>query len=153
MTERDTEVLRLEVSSDPRLLGVIRGVLQVWLELVGLAVDRRDEVVLAVDEACANCIRHAYDGRIDEPVELLLSASAEWLEISVSDQGTPCPAECAEYRPLMAPEPHELKPGGLGVKLIHKVFDEVRFCPGTTIGNCVTMRLDRTTKGGVESED
>ncbi len=138
------ETVRLEVSSDPRLLAVVRGVLQVWLDLFDLAADRRHEVVLAVDEACSNAIRHAYDGRTDESVELVLAASGECFEITVSDRGTPCPTECAQYRPLLAPEPHEVAPGGLGVKLIHTVFDEVRFCPGTTSGNCVTMRLYRT---------
>ncbi len=145
--------IRLQVSSDPRLLGVIRGVVQVWLEVCGLVADRRHEVVLAVDEACSNAMRHAYGGRTDETVELVLSASTEWIEITVSDQGTPCPSECSEYRPLVAPAPHEVVPGGLGVKLIYEVFDEVRFCPGTTSGNCVTMRLQRTAKHEVDGED
>ena len=145
--------IRLQVSSDPRLLGVIRGVIQVWLEVCGLVPDRRHEVVLAIDEACSNAIRHAYKGRTDESVELVLSSSEEWIEITVSDQGTPCPSECSDYRPLVKPSEHELVPGGLGVKLIHEVFDEVRFCPGTTSGNCVTMRLHRTAKHEVGSED
>lgn len=145
--------IRLQVSSDPRLLGVIRGVIQVWLDVRGLVADRRHEVVLAVDEACSNAIRHAYEGRTDEAVELVLSATDEWIEITVSDQGTPCPSECSEYRPLEPPAAHELVPGGLGVKLIHEVFDEVRFCPGTTSGNCVTMRLNTTAKHEVGSED
>ncbi|RLE16902.1 MAG: hypothetical protein DRJ50_14640 [Actinobacteria bacterium] len=145
--------LRLQVSSDPRLLGVIRGVIHVWLEVLGLVIDRRQEVVLAVDEACSNAMRHAYEGRTDESIELVLSASDEWVEITVSDQGRPCPTECSEYRPLLPPEPHEVEPGGLGVKLIHEVFDEVRFCPGTSHGNCVTMRLHRTPKHEVVSED
>lgn len=153
MAETRTEVLRLEVSSNPRLLAVIRGVVQVWLGLMGCAADRRDEVVLAIDEACANCIRHAYDGRIDEPVEIRLAASPEWFEITVSDQGTPCPSECVEYRPLETPAPNEVTPGGLGVKLIYEVFDEVTFCPGTSRGNCVTMRLHRTVKNEVDGED
>ncbi len=153
MAEVEADVLRLEVSSDPRLLAVIRGVVQVWLGLVGLDADRRHEVVLAIDEACANCIRHAYEGRTDEPVELILSALPEWLEITVSDQGTPCPSECVEYRPLVAPAPHELEPGGLGVKLIYEVFDKVTFRPGTSRGNCVTMRLHRTVKNEVDGED
>ena len=145
--------IRLQVSSDPRLLGVIRGVIQVWLEVLGLLIDRRQEVVLAVDEACSNAMRHAYEGRTDKTIELVLSASNEWIEITVSDQGTPCPTECSEYRPLLPPAPHEVEPGGLGVKLIHEVFDEVRFCPGTTRGNCVTMRLHWTAKNEVDSED
>ena len=32
--------VRLQVSSDPRLLGVIRGVIQVWLEVLGLLIDQ-----------------------------------------------------------------------------------------------------------------
>jgi anti-sigma regulatory factor (Ser/Thr protein kinase) len=122
------------------------------MEILGLAEDRRDEVVLAVDEAMANAIRHAYQGRCDESVELVMTASPEWLEISVSDQGVPCPAECVERRPLAPPGPDELRPGGLGVKLIHEVFDDVRFCPGEDRGNCVTMRLRRTEKHEVDRE-
>ncbi len=92
-------------------------------------------------------------GAPTEAVELTMSATDKWFEISVSDQGTPCPAECAEYRPLVAPDPHEVKPGGLGVKLIHEVFDEVRFCPGSTSGNCVTMRLHRREEREGDDED
>jgi anti-sigma regulatory factor (Ser/Thr protein kinase) len=143
MADPKPSSLRVEVSSDPRVLGIIRGVLQVWLGLVGLAAERRAEVVLAVDEACSNCIRHAYGGQVDGAVELCFSSTDDWLEIVVSDRGTPCPTECAEYRPLEAPDPERLQPGGLGVRLIHEVFDEVQFCRGTKSGNCVTMRLHR----------
>ncbi len=145
--------IRFRVSSDPRLLGVVRGVIQAWLEVCSLVPDRRREVILAVDEACSNAIRHAYKGRTDGSIELVLSASDEWIEISVSDEGTPCPSECSEYRPMVRPDERELVPGGLGVKLIYEVFDEVRFCPGTTNGNCVTMRLYTTAKHEVGSED
>lgn len=144
----EVDELRLRTSSDPRLLGVIRGVLQTWLEIVGLEANRRSEVVLAVDEACANAIRHAYGGRVDGEVELILGLSDEWIEITVNDKGTPCPAECAEFKPMVRPNAHEVEPGGLGVQLIHQVFDEVRFCPGTEYGNCVTMRLRRMDKDG-----
>ena len=145
--------LRLEVTSDPRTLGVIRAVLQTWMEILGLETERRAEIVLAVDEACSNAIRHAYGGRDDGRVELILALVDGWIEITVSDQGTPCPAECVEAKPLTAPEPHELTPGGLGVQLIHQIFDEVRFCPGTTHGNCVTMRLRTSTADEVGRED
>ena len=69
------------------------------------------------------------------------------LEFQVSDQGVPCPAECAERRPLEAPDSENLQPGGLGVQLMYEVFDDVRFCPGVTAGNCVTMKLMRTKRG------
>lgn len=140
--------LRLAVSSDPRLLGVVRGVIQVWLEILGLRAEKRPEIVLAVDEACANAIRHAYGGRTDGEIELVLTLTDEWIQFTVNDQGRPCPPECAAYRPLERPAGQEIEPGGLGVKLIHEVFDEVSFCPGISGGNCVTMRLRRTPERG-----
>ncbi len=151
MTE-DNE-LCLEVSSNPRLLAVVRGVVGRWMEVLKVGGNRRDEVVLAVDEACANCMRHAYRGRTDEPIHVRLSADDEWVEISVSDRGVPCPADQAAYRPMSPPAPDSIEPGGLGVKLIYRVFDEVRFCPGADRGNCVTMRLRRTTDSEDNRED
>jgi anti-sigma regulatory factor (Ser/Thr protein kinase) len=100
--------------------------------------------VLAIDEACTNAIRHAYQGRSDGSVELSLFAAQDHLEFQVSDQGLPCPAECVEKRPMVTPDPDQLTPGGLGIQLIHNVFDEVDFCPGEDGGNCVTMKLKRS---------
>lgn len=149
----DVAELRLEVSSDPRLLGLIRGVLQVWLGIVKIDAERRAEVVLAVDEACSNAIRHAYGGRTDGRVELVLASSDEWIEITVSDEGTPCPPERTEYRPPAPTSANDIQPGGLGVRLMYEIFDELRFCPGSPRGNCVTMRLLRNTERGVKRGD
>ena len=77
-------------------------------------------------------------------VELSLHAGPEHLEIQVSDTGVSCPPECTERRPLQPPDVDDLQPGGLGIQLIHKVFDEVDFCPGESGGNCVTMKLKRS---------
>jgi anti-sigma regulatory factor (Ser/Thr protein kinase) len=133
--------LRLTVRSDPRLLVSIRSLVRVWVESWGVEKKTADKVVLAIDEACTNAIRHAYEGRPDESVELTLHAGTGYLEFQVSDQGVPCPPECVRRRPLRPPDLDDLQPGGLGIQIIHKTFDEVEFCPGETGGNCVTMRL------------
>jgi len=136
--------LHLTVRSDPKLLGSVRSLVRSWV--VSWDVDEKtaDEVVLAIDEACTNAIRHAYEGRCDGSVELTLHAAEEHLEFQVSDKGVPCPAECTELRTLQPPDVDDLEPGGLGIQLIHKVFDEVDFCPGESGGNCVTMKLKRS---------
>jgi len=136
--------IRLEVRSDPRLLGSIRSLVRGWMASFELAGELADGVVLAIDEACSNAIRHSYEGRCDETVELTLRAAPEFLEFVVCDRGVPCPPEHQERRPLKQPEPDELEPGGLGVQLMYEVFDEVSFCPGSQCGNCVTMRLKRS---------
>jgi len=135
--------VRLIVRSDPRFLGSIRSLVRAWLEACELAGDTANKVVLAVDEACANTIRHAYEGRFDETIEVSLHDDGGYLEFKVSDSGAPCPLECIKKRALHPPTADDLRPGGLGVPLMHEVFDEVNFCPGATSGNCVTMRLKR----------
>ena len=138
--ERD---VRLIVRSDPRLLGSIRSLVRGWLEACELAEDVVDGVVLAIDEACANSIRHAYEGRCDETLEVSLHEDGEYLEFQVCDQGVPCPPERFEHRPPQPPSVSDLRPGGLGVPLMHEVFDEVRSCPGEASGNRFIMRLKR----------
>ena len=136
--------LHLTVRSDPKLLGSIRSLVRSWVDSWDVDAKTADEVVLAIDEACTNAIRHAYEGRCDGSVELTLHAAEEHLEFQVSDKGVSCPAECTERRPLHPPDVDDLEPGGLGIQLIHKVFDEVDFCPGESGGNCVTMKLKRS---------
>ncbi|MEJ2189570.1 MAG: ATP-binding protein [Acidobacteriota bacterium] len=135
--------IRLEVRSDPRHLGLIRTLIHDWVDGFGLPHELVHDVVLAIDEACSNVIRHAYEGRGDGPLEIRLLASPEHLEFEVRDQGVPCPPECHERRPLEPPDANALQPGGLGVQLMHQVFDQVVFCPGKNRGNCVTMKLRR----------
>jgi anti-sigma regulatory factor (Ser/Thr protein kinase) len=137
------EDIRLSVRSEPRLLVSIRCLIRSWLERHAVEAERAGCIVLAVDEACSNAIRHAYEGRNDESVEVTLRSDSDCLEIVVCDLGRPCAKEKTAPRTLERPSPENVCPGGLGVQLIHQVFDEVEFRPGTTSGNCVTMRLKR----------
>jgi anti-sigma regulatory factor (Ser/Thr protein kinase) len=126
------------------LLGSIRSLVRTWVGSWEIDEKTVEQIVLAIDEACTNAIRHAYEGRQDGSVELTLHAEQEYLEFQVSDTGLSCPSECTERRPLEKPEVDDLRPGGLGIQLIHKVFDEVDFCAGEHGGNCVTMKLRRS---------
>jgi anti-sigma regulatory factor (Ser/Thr protein kinase) len=101
-------------------------------------------VVLAIDEACSNAMRHAYKGRKDQTIELTLTAKDDVLEFELEDHGEPCPAECLEVQDVHEPNAQDVTPGGLGVLLMFEVFDEVDFQPGAERGNRITMRLRRT---------
>jgi anti-sigma regulatory factor (Ser/Thr protein kinase) len=136
--------LHLTVRTDPKLLASIRSLVRGWVESWEIDPKRTNDVVLAIDEACTNAIRHAYGGRPDCCVELTLHAEPDYLEFQVSDQGLPCPPERVARRKLVPPGVDELEAGGLGIQLIHEVFDEVDFCPRENGGNCVTMRLKRS---------
>lgn len=134
----------LEVAADPRLLSSVRELVRAYLSAAGFPSDRVDELVLGVDEACTNAIRHGCVGQSEDTFRVVLRTVEDWIEIQLEDSGEPVPAEVFER--AGAPPEHDadnLRPGGLGVHLIHEVFDEVEFCPGLTEGNCVTMKLKR----------
>lgn len=135
--------IELSVRSDPRLLAAVRNLVRSYLNQYGFGRDRIDEVVLAVDEACTNAIRHAYHGRKKELLYLAVRTSPAWLEVEVSDNGRPAAWEKIQPREVAPPKLRRLKPHGLGVQLIYSIFDEVEFRVGLDQGNTVLMRLRR----------
>jgi len=136
-----TRDFRIEMRSDPKLLCGVRGLIRQCFVQYGLDAERVDEIVLAVDEACSNALRHAYDNDCGQCVWLEVYSNSQVVEIRLHDAGRPIPAEALKPRKQEPVSLDTLRPGGLGVQLIRTVFDEVEFAPGDTQGNCVTMRV------------
>ncbi len=107
----------------------------------GVAEDKVQELVLAVDEACTNSIRHAYAGADDKFLELSLDARDGWIELVLCDGGVPAPYDRVRRKSEEDIIAEALTPGGLGMHLIYNVFDDVEFTPGASEGNTVVMRL------------
>ena len=80
-------------------------------------------IVLAIDEACTNIIRHAHGGEA-KPVRMTMERRADRLVFVLIDRGGPCDPGLIRGRPL-----REVKPGGLGVHIIREVFDVVDYAP------------------------
>ena len=98
------------------------------------------DVLLALDEAVSNAIRHGSQG--GEPVQVSVDSDGEWVEMSVRDGG-PTP----QLPRLPAEPPPLLKTGGRGLWLILQLVDEVRLQrieDGTrlTMRRRVTSRVD-----------
>ncbi|MFR9801051.1 ATP-binding protein [Pseudonocardia sp. RS010] len=78
--------------ANPAQLSVIRHELLGWLAPLGLTTEQADDVVLAVDEAVANAVRHAYPEGRPGDVELTLWTEGEALCIEITDHGSWRPA-------------------------------------------------------------
>ena len=75
----DSRFMRLHLSftSDPRELGEVRRFVRSFLEECGEEISAdHDLLVLGLDEACTNVIRHAYQGANGKPIQLHLEADA-----------------------------------------------------------------------------
>lgn len=77
------------------------------------------DVLLALDEAVSNAIRHG--SRAGEPVLVSVESDGEWVEMTVHDGG-PTP----RLPRLPAEPPPALQTGGRGLWLILQLVDEVR---------------------------
>lgn len=126
-----SETFQIEFSSSPRLLQVVRAAVGQYGRLLRLGEEETHRLKTAVDEACANIIRHSYGG---DPGRIVITfrLSDERLEILLRDFGRkPDPARLEPK----APEPS--RPGGLGLPLIRTVMDEVEYdlsqAEGTTL--------------------
>lgn len=122
-------------SSDPENLRLVRRKTSEVLSEVGFDEDQRARLVLAVDEAVANVIRHAYAGCCDGRVELSFWLDADAVRIELRDYADPVDPNRIKPRDLS-----ECRPGGLGVNLIDSVMDNWCFRhPADGPGNQLTM--------------
>jgi anti-sigma regulatory factor (Ser/Thr protein kinase) len=85
--------------------------------------DVSEVIVLAIDEACTNIIRHAYKGEA-KPFRIEMSRLKNRLRFVLRDYGIPCEKPKIQSRDL-----DEIRPGGLGVHIIQQVFDLVEYSP------------------------
>ena len=116
-------------------LGETRSAVRNCLTQSHCCFDTVEEVVLAVDEACQNIIRHAYGGETDEEIVLQIDRDGDALVLSLRDYAPEVGPDCMKPRDL-----DELRPGGLGCHFIQQVMDEVSVGrPSEGQGNVLRM--------------
>jgi len=107
------------------------------------AVDERvlADVLLALDEAVSNAIRHGSRG--GEPVQVSVERDGDWVEMTVRDGG-PTP----RLPRLPAEPPPVYQTGGRGLWLILQLVDEVRL---QRIGDGIRLTMRRRVNSMVDS--
>jgi PAS domain S-box-containing protein len=80
--------LRIEGDAAPDRLAVIRHRLTEWLRAIDLSDQLIADVVLAVGEACTNCIEHAYCGRPQGAMRVEADVEGDQIHVKVVDFGS-----------------------------------------------------------------
>lgn len=127
---RSSLLLKIELRSNPEMLCVVRNALGQLAAMQGFSEAECREVVLAVDEALTNIIRHAYLGDAEQPIEVSFrrihaspdGESGDAFEIVLEDHGVTANPEKMCGRAL-----EDVKPGGLGLHFIRECMDTVEF--------------------------
>jgi anti-sigma regulatory factor (Ser/Thr protein kinase) len=114
-TGRDRrEYVHLTVPAAPAHLQTVRHEVMRCLASLPMSQDRREEVVLAVGEAAANCVEHAYRPDESGVVELTYWTESDALCVEVCDRG--------RWREP-PPSPRPPGQGGLGLVLMRQLID------------------------------
>jgi PAS domain S-box-containing protein len=131
MVEQAGRPLRLQLPARSAQLPAMRRLLGRWLRQNGLSANEVSEVTLAVTEACANAVQHAYDGA-DGVLEMEASLGDGELTLTVRDFGS--------WKPEAGSDDDE---SGRGLQLMHALMDSVNVA---ATGDGTEIRMRRTTR-------
>lgn len=118
----------LDVKAEKTALPRVLGLIDEQLEANECSMKLMTQIDLAAEEIFTNIASYAYEGEAgDVLIRVDISGEPECVTISFTDSGR-------QYDPLSVPEPEknklplkERKKGGLGVFLVRKNMDEVRY--------------------------
>ncbi len=103
----------MEIDAVPETVAGLRRRLRSWLAEAGVGDDVADDVLLAVGEAAANVVEHAYTDADAGTMVVSASLRESELQLTVADTGT-----------WQVPAWDTWTGGGWGLQLIQEVMDE-----------------------------
>ncbi len=141
----------LQVPSSTENLALIREFVSAIGEQAGFSETETVQLALAVDEACTNVIEHAYQNEASHEVTVRVTVDDEEIAFEVIDRGR---GFDPTQEPMLPVEEliRQRRSGGLGLRLIRTIMDDVqyRMIPGQK--NELRMVKKRRLKGGVSPE-
>ena len=91
---------------------------------IGFSAEKAAMIMLTIDEALANVIKHGYDGQKGRPIDVLIERVCPegrvGIRVLIRDSAKQVDPDTIKSRDL-----DDVRPGGLGVHLINSLMDEV----------------------------
>lgn len=126
MSNENTNNKELIVKGKTENLSTIRDFISSNAQTAGIKMEMIENIMLAVDEACTNIIKHAYHSFPEGDIKIKLKYDQEKFTIIIIDYGN-------TFDPEIIPDPdlrkyyNEGKAGGLGMYLMKTLMDEVKY--------------------------
>ena len=104
-----------------------------------------EQLKIAVDEACTNVIKHAYDGEGEHVIDIAVIISRDKLVVRLRDRGR-------SFDPTTYSEPNLIqfaksrKAGGLGVHIINRLMDRVEYRTQGDVNECRLVKYRTGTE-------
>ena len=128
-------IAEMRIAARPDRLRMVRALVNEAGGANGCSGDCISQMVMAVDEACQNIIRHAYGGDPDGEIVVDIRRQDDRIAIHLLDFAAPVDTSKIKPRSL-----DDVKPGGLGTHFIQECMDEFGFLtPPDGTGNCLRL--------------
>lgn len=144
--EKNVTVRELTVPADESQLSRVRDFVAEVCGEAGFSAGETNNTKLAVDEACTNIIKHAYDGS-DGQIRIRAEIALGHVELSLLDRG-----KRFDFAGVRDPDLEHYvetgRKGGLGVFLINRLMDHVEYRSGDGKNE---LFLSKASRVGVSS--
>ncbi len=138
IVQRAAKRYRLRILSQTENLEIIRNFVGHIARRVGFDDEDATKIEMAVDEACSNVIKHAYERDARKPIDIAIKVDYDKLTVVVTDRGKgfdPSAIKMPDMKEYIA----ELRVGGLGIYLMRTLMDEVSYDIKPGVRNQVRM--------------
>jgi serine/threonine-protein kinase RsbW len=144
---RKGDTVQIRALGQSRVLYRIRALVTELARQTGFPAEAVDQIELAVDEACSNVVRHAYDPRHaqewhwqhrDPEIQLELRAEPDQLVVTITDHGRHFDFE--SHRHVSLPERiQSMASNGYGIAMMEALMDDVQYTSDPKDGNRLRM--------------
>jgi len=114
--------IHIHITAHPANLKQIRVMTAKASAAAGLPEKEAGAVILAIDEACSNIIKHCCQGDPTRSIDITMALDKACLRVTLVDNGTLFNIDSIKPRDIQ-----DIKPGGLGVHIIREVMDVVEY--------------------------
>jgi serine/threonine-protein kinase RsbW len=134
----------LHIESRTERLIAVRDFVSAAAREFGFADEEISKIALAVDEACTNVIKHAYEFDSGKQITVTVKRGDDAFEVTIRDTGKQFDATNLQP-PDMKEYLSHFRRGGLGVYLMKTLMDKIeyKFEPGQPNEVCLTKYLSR----------
>jgi serine/threonine-protein kinase RsbW len=144
--------VELRVPCKPEYVRIVRTVVGEMADSIPLSPEAVEEVKVAVSEAVANIVRHAYGGcPATESVIVRCSAAGGNLSLEIIDKGIGFKVPAVGLVPSL--DVTREKEGGLGIVLIRTLMDSVDYMSKPNFGTRIKMTKNGWSDGDHRSPD
>ncbi len=106
----------------------------------GFSESEIEQLKIAVDEACTNVIKHAYDGEGEHVIDIAVIVTEDNLTVRIRDRGR-------SFDPTSYSEPNLIefaksrRAGGLGVHIMNRLMDRVEYRTRGDVNECCLVKF------------